>query len=811
LYTHLHFNTPTLYRPKILPQTQLQHPTQTGGGPTPSTATTQVIDLTRHTTELISNIENVVYPSHTETVGILEIATQLATIQPWRPLHHLPTWKSQHPLEINLPLEFTTVLSTAFNQPPGTVLAYLKHQRAANVTCSNMRDLISHGGLTNDSIMNTFLAVLCHQCQVYYLSTFFMYLLKRNKSWSSVQNCFATSTAQDMSSPTANSDAPILIPCHVNGMHWVALVHRLINNQVHFFYADDLNHSDTERNIKQLLVTYADRQFYPTNSVWVSCTSTTYRPQSNECGPRALFTLMVLGLHPDPSAQMLLPFMTNNLVQILRTWVASTILQGSAIIPPFPPSTTRISSSPSNTSIPAYLFPWNNSSTSTPSSPNTLIQPTQLAKRQKWKPKSHTTGPKNAAATTRVVAFHPGTSIEFSHKQRLHSQASLQPIPPHYPQHFGNKGTDNPSSQPPRTNIGIQRTLYDAFHLVPPETPGEYPDVWGHDPVSLEGDSTLGILFSNPKGLKLTYDILETEHSLGRVHSLGVGVLALAETNVNWNHPSVQARFHSSIRKVWKHSAVSKFSTKDHFTTETQPGGTLTMTCGNWTSRIIEKGVDPFGLGRWSYLVLRGKGATKLLIVTAYRVCRQTIRSAGPKTSTSQQFCLLSQSFWEAGLDDDPIPRHQFIVDLQAWLEHKIEAGYHIVLGVDANEAYHGNGGVFTPVTYQLESPIPIKGHDGTLATLVQSCGLVDPLLCHRPDSPPPETYNRGSDQIDFIFVSASLFDKVSRSGIFPYNSIFLCDHRPCYIDLDSKFLFLETTPTIDPPQYRGLCLEDPR
>ncbi len=327
----------------------------------------------------------------------------------------------------------------------------------------------------------------------------------------------------------------------------------------------------------------------------------------------------------------------------------------------------------------------------------------------------------------------------------------------------------------------------------------------------MQDDSIFRILVSNPKGLKLTYDILETEHSLGRVHSLGVSVLSLAETNVNWNHPKVPGRFHKSIRKIWRHSAVSKSSTNDSFTSETQPGGTLTMACGNWTSRIIEKGVDPFGLGRWSYLVLRAKGTTKLLIVTAYRVCRQTIASAGPKTATSQQFRLLSQSFHEADLDDDPIPHHQFIVDLQAWLEHRVESGYHIVLGIDANEAYHGKGGSFTPITYQLDSPISIKGHDGTLATLVRSCGLMDPLLCHHPDSPPPETYDRGSDHIDFIFVSASLFDKVHRSGIFPYNSIFLSDHRPCYIDLDSHSLFSETTPTIDPPQYRGLRLEDPR
>jgi hypothetical protein len=48
-------------------------------------------------------------------------------------------------------------------------------------------------------------------------------------------------------------------------------------------------------------------------------------------------------------------------------------------------------------------------------------------------------------------------------------------------------------------------------------------------------------------------------------------------------------------------------------------------------------------------------------------------------------------------------------------------------------------------------------------------------------------------------------------SHIFPYNSIFLSDHRPCYLDIDSSQAFSESTPQIAPPQYRGLQSQDPR
>ncbi|MFN9981286.1 MAG: hypothetical protein ACK53Y_15280, partial [bacterium] len=196
---------------------------------------------------------------------------------------------------------------------------------------------------------------------------------------------------------------------------------------------------------------------------------------------------------------------------------------------------------------------------------------------------------------------------------------------------------------------------------------------------------------------------------------------------MNWGNPKVQGKFYGVLRKIWRHTKTSKSYTKEGFTSESQPGGTVTMVCNNWTSRVIEEGVDPFGLGRWSYIVLRGKGSIKILLITAYRVCQQTMNTVGPKTSTAQQFRVLSEQFREANRVDDPIPRHQFIVDLQGWIEHMVEQSYQIILGIDANESFTATAGNYTPVDFTLEKPIPTKGHDGILATLVRTCGLRDP------------------------------------------------------------------------------------
>jgi hypothetical protein len=69
-----------------------------------------------------------------------------------------------------------------------------------------------------------------------------------------------------------------------------------------------------------------------------------------------------------------------------------------------------------------------------------------------------------------------------------------------------------------------------------------------------------------------------------------------------------------------------------------QPGGTFTAVSGNLTSRVVNKGTDPFGLGRWSFINHQGKESKLLTIITAYRVCKTTPSSVGEKRAFKQQF-----------------------------------------------------------------------------------------------------------------------------------------------------------------------------
>jgi len=159
-----------------------------------------------------------------------------------------------HPFETIIQPQVFQTLQLATQQNLEDVMVYLSHLRAQKVTTACLRDLLTHGAMTNDAILNTFLAILCAEHDTTFLSTFIIYILRRDKSWEGVRHWFATSPSlQTTSTPLVNSTSPIFIPCHVNDSHWVVVVRRVIKNRVCFLYADDLNQLKTEDELRTLL------------------------------------------------------------------------------------------------------------------------------------------------------------------------------------------------------------------------------------------------------------------------------------------------------------------------------------------------------------------------------------------------------------------------------------------------------------------------------------------------------------------------------------------------------------------------------
>jgi hypothetical protein len=122
---------------------------------------------------------------------------------------------------------------------------------------------------------------------------------------------------RDQSKPSSPQSPTIIIPIHVHGSHWVILCRRIINKQIFFLYADDMNLSNTEESIKSQY-SNTDFNFHPPNSIWINCLSFTY--------PGSLLAASIMSIHPNPNCHILLPYMHSNLAQLSCWWVAKTIL-----------------------------------------------------------------------------------------------------------------------------------------------------------------------------------------------------------------------------------------------------------------------------------------------------------------------------------------------------------------------------------------------------------------------------------------------------------------------------------------------------
>jgi len=232
------------------------------------------------------------------------------------------------------------------------------------VTVKELQDLLSHWNMINQQIINSFLSLLSHQFNISYMDSSFYSILSQ-QGWSSVKRWFANQPPRHYqrtpSRPLLVGEPVISIPCFINGCHWVALTRREVDNQVVFLYPDDLGDSHTEAMVKHHL-SLCDKQFYPPSAKWINCITPSFLPHSNECGIRTLLALMVQGLHPTPSPNILLPFFHPNLPLIGRTWIAASLFRLNIQVQcwfPLLQQDLQFSSFPSTISAShAYLIDW---------------------------------------------------------------------------------------------------------------------------------------------------------------------------------------------------------------------------------------------------------------------------------------------------------------------------------------------------------------------------------------------------------------------------------------------------------------------
>jgi hypothetical protein len=284
------------------------------------------------------------------------------------------------------------------------------------------------------------------------------------------------------------------------------------------------------------------------------------------------------------------------------------------------------------------------------------------------------------------------------------------------------------------------------------------------------------ILFQNINGTKDNTNWHQVIHSM---KEFDVDIFGFAEINKAMDNFSEQ-RWFLTIQKQYYLSRSVTSKSKFKMDTEYKPGGTITTVIRKWQARSSEMGQDKQGLGRWSFVRLSSK--KNIVIVTAYQPCK----TLGPSTTWMQQWSLLRETGHRL-----PDPIKCFYQDLESELHRWSNAGYEIILMIDANKH--------------------IGDKAGGIGSLVTKFQLMDLLALRHPHQKIPNMYTRGSRRINYIFGTTKLQQNCSGAGMLPFGAGYVSDHRALFIRIDMEQILQSSVTPAESSYARKLCNATPK
>lgn len=519
---------------------------------------------------------------------------------PWQPDVTLPWRQTTHSLVLTIPTYILSSIKKICNLHPTMPLIRSSRSKTTFITTDNLRDLVSYGTETNDSIITLYMEMLCHNDQATYMYPTFLTKLKQH-GWAEVSRFFATSShgyyARKVDRPNKVGEPRIMIPLFVNGSHWVALVRRELQSKVYFFYSDDMNQSNTEEDIKTLIFHHTDKDFCPPDAQWVHCLSTFYINHSNECGPRTLLALHVMAFHPFPHQNMLLPLMDDNIAQISRTWIAASLLLGRPLHESLAPTFLKSSfldtrSSSTLQSDPYDIIPWDAridnvrapQFVSLPSKDGNVIEGS-LFPHAHIPPCSSTTGVNQSTQHVLLLETH---SLECEKTDRSYSSPNHN-IGFNYPNIPLEIGISHKSHEPKGNGTLTQTKLTE---WIPCRTSHDDMEslqsadtlIQGSMLPQIDPTNTIRIIMQNTQhSLQLTnnkYNSIQLTRNLKEAHT---AIFAAISPNINWHNPSHKIQFKYPFTRMFQQTHISAVSSDvgklpNYIYTPTLVGGAAIIT-----------------------------------------------------------------------------------------------------------------------------------------------------------------------------------------------------------------------------------------
>ena len=201
-----------------------------------------------------------------------------------------------------------------------------------------------------------------------------------------------------------------------------------------------------------------------------------------------------------------------------------------------------------------------------------------------------------------------------------------------------------------------------------------------------------------------------------------------------------------------------------------QHGGVGTFALEHMAHRVVDSGRDISGLGRWSWVKLKGKGRStqthgkmgqdespgNLRHVIAVSAYRPNPPGVGVSTVWAQHRAHLLAT------QDTREPRQAFLEDLATQLQHWRHEGNEIILGIDANDDLR----------------------NGVVTKRLANLGMREVILERHQHRGTQNTFhmNKRNKPIDGIFASSGV--RVIASGYFDFSEAYPSTHRALWADI---------------------------
>jgi hypothetical protein len=171
-----------------------------------------------------------------------------------------------------------------------------------------------------------------------------------------------------------------------------------------------------------------------------------------------------------------------------------------------------------------------------------------------------------------------------------------------------------------------------------------------------------------------------------RVLEGNIDIIGIAETKLDTKMPCVVHTCHQSVRRHFDDSKLIMASSKRSYGSTYKPGGTLQLSRGSITGRVVASGIDD--MGRWCWTTYNSSANRRLTIIMAYQVCEGapvhdvTLHRVTKKYSAgTQQYSMMI----ERGYPTSRTPGTQFKINLKTLLEGFLNQHHNILLMGDFN------------------------------------------------------------------------------------------------------------------------------